>query len=230
MKVLPSSVAEVAIHGCDSPEFHAALPGILGRAPRALLDPALPFSVIVFNKSAMAVALLGVRFDMTGPKGTQYSVVHYADTLRNPEKADFLPGSARFICAEPAYTSLVMRGDAAADTRGRMNLDNLRRMLRIRASLDCIAFADGRFDGPDTQGAFDRFARDRVIETELVDRVANLPVEGAEAALYEAVQDPDERARRSAARKLLQGITAGGHEEMLNRARAYRYRIPLYRA
>ena len=96
MKVLPSSVAEIAIHGCDSPEFHAALPGILGRAPRELLEPALPFSVIVENKSEPAVALLGVRFDMTGPKGTQYSVVHYADTLRNPEKADFLPGQRAF--------------------------------------------------------------------------------------------------------------------------------------
>ena len=81
-------------------------------------------------------------------------MVHYADTLRNPEKADFRPGSGRFICAEPAYTSLVIRGAEAAATRGRMNLDNLRRMLRIRASLDCIAFADGRFEGPDTQRAF----------------------------------------------------------------------------
>ena len=69
MKVLPSSVAEVAIHGCDSPEFHEALPGILGRAPKVLLDPALPFSVIVANRSEMAVAFLGVRFDMTGPQG-----------------------------------------------------------------------------------------------------------------------------------------------------------------
>ena len=130
MQVLPSSVAEVAVHGPDSPAFTSGLLAILGRAPRELLKPALPFSVIVENNATRTITLMGVRFDMVGARAKQYSVVHYADTLRNPVKADFRPGVKRFVCAEPDYTALVVRGEASASTRGRMNLDRLRRMLR----------------------------------------------------------------------------------------------------
>ena len=171
MKVLVSSVAGVAVHGPDSPAFSEGLFDILGRAPRELLLPALPFSVIVENNSTRTIALMGVRFDMVGARAKQYSVVHYADTLRNPQKADFRPGVRRFVCAEPDYTALVVRGDVSATTRGRMNLDNLRKMLQIRASLDCIAFEDGEFRGPDSQDAFGRFAREREIEGALLEEV-----------------------------------------------------------
>jgi hypothetical protein len=232
MKVTESTVAGVQMFGPDAPEFEPLLVKILGRAPRELLRPALPFSVIVENLADRAISLLGVRFDMTGPKARQYSVVHYADTLRNPEKADLKPGTTRFICAEPAYTSLVLRGEVVANTRGRMNLDNLRRMLQIRATLDCVAFYDGQFHGPDSQGAFERITGERGAELALLAEVMRLetgPLATLEALLFEAVQDPEDRGRRTAARKLIDGLETGGRDELIARAEGYRCRIPLVR-
>ena len=149
MKVAASTVPGVAVHGLGTPEFEAGLAEVLGRAPRELLKAALPYSVIVENQADRTIAFLGVRFDLLRRKAKQFSVVHYADSLRNPEKGDFLPGTRRFVCAEPEYTALVMRGDVAPQTRGRMNLENLRRMIETSASLDCVAFSDGKFGGPD---------------------------------------------------------------------------------
>src|SRR5689334_9855389 len=107
MKVVPSAIDGVWLHGPDSPAFNDRLTGILDRAPRELLQPAIPFSVILENKSTRTITLAGVCFDMVGPSGKNYAVVHYADTLRHPQKADFRPGTRRFVCAEPAYTALV---------------------------------------------------------------------------------------------------------------------------
>ena len=232
MKVAPSAIHGIVIHGPDSPGFEDALPSLLGRAPRELLNPALPYSVVVENASDRLVSLLGVRFDMLGPKAKQISVVHYADTLRNPSKADMCPGTKRFVCAEPAYTALVIRGEVAANTRGRMNLDNLRRMLSIRASIDCIAFDDGEFQGPDTHGSFARFALERESELELVRIILAMEgerVDRIEQELVAAVQDNENRARRYAARKLLEA-RAAGREELFTRARNYHCRLPLWRS
>lgn len=232
MKVLPSPVPGVAVHGPDSPEFEAGLTSILGRAPRDLLRQAVPFSVIVENLSASAIALLGVRFDMLGPRGKHYSVVHYSDTLRNPQKGDFLPGALRFVCAEPEYTAMVLRGAGAAPTRGRMNLDNLRRMLSMAAALDCVAFDDGRFFGPDSQGAFGRFTEERESEAAMVAEALARecdPLIALENWLCAAVQDDRNRARRQVARKLLEALDQGGPAAMAERARAHRCRMMLWK-
>ena len=232
MKVTPSSIEGVDIYGPDAERFEPALAEILGRAPRELLRPALPFSVIVENASDRAIALLGVRFDMVGPRAKQYAVVHYADTLRNPEKADLRPGDKRFVCAEPAYTSLVIRGESVANTRGRMNLDNLRRMVQIRAHLDCIAFDDGTFHGPDSQGSLERYTRESAAEAALVAQVLaqqGMPVAATEKLLFAAVQNPAQRGVRALAKKLIEGLEAGGRDELLNRARNWRCRIALSR-
>jgi hypothetical protein len=232
MKVLPSAIPDVVVYGPDCEEFEAGLTALLGRAPRDLLKPALPFSVIVENRASRGIALLGVRFDMLGPNAKHYSVVHYSDTLRNPLRSEFRCGTRRFVCAEPEYTALVLSGGSAAQTRGRMNLDNLRRMLNVAACIDCVAFDDGQFMGPDSQKAFDRFALDRETELALVEealRRENDPVIALENWLCAAVQDETARVRRSMARKLLEGLDAGGPAEMAARARAHKYRIPLWR-
>jgi hypothetical protein len=240
VKVAPSGIIGVEICGPGSPEFDAGLADILllsGSPPMEVLRPALPFSVVLANRSARAVAFLGVRFDMTAPRAKPCSVIHYADTLRNPEKADFRSGTARFICAEPAYTALVARGNAARgsaapDTRGRMNLENLRRMLQIRASLDCVAFDDGQFAGPDTQGAFARLAQEREAEMAFVAEIVRMgpeSIKAIEELLICAAEDKDDASRRSVARKLLDGLAAGGSDEMFGRARNHRPRIGLWR-
>jgi hypothetical protein len=232
MTVAASTVPGVAVHGLGTPEFEAGLAEVLGRAPRELLKAALPYSVIVENQADRTIAFLGVRFDLLGRKAKQFSVVHYADSLRNPEKGDFLPGTRRFVCAEPEYTALVMRGDVAPQTRGRMNLENLRRMIETWASLDCVAFSDGKFGGPDSQGAFDRLAREREAElafaAEVLTRMSNSS-DGIEGFLYKAVEDPEDRTRRMISRKMLEALKAGGTAEVAARASAWRCRIPLWR-
>jgi hypothetical protein len=194
-----------------------------------LLAPALPYSVIVVNDSSRAIALLGVRFDMTGPRAKPYSVIHYADTLRNPGKTDFVARTRRFVCAEPSFTALVLRREGDLSSRGRNNLDNLRKMANIRASVDCVAFDDGQFEGPDTLGAFERLARQREMEAAFLAAVGSGKPGETERLLLEAADDPADRARRTLARTLLEGLQTGGQQGMLARARAHHPKIAVWR-
>lgn len=232
MNVAVSAVNGVAVYGPGTAEFEAGLAELLGNAPRALLKPALPWSVILENIGARTVSFFGVRFDMQARNGRQVSVVHYADSLRNPEKGDFRPGTKRFICAEPEYTALLIRGDVAPRTRGRMNLDNLRRMVETCASLDCVAFEDGCFEGPDSQRAFERLARERESELAFAAEVIRRIGDGSEAFesfLYRAVEDPEDRATRMISRRMLEALKAGGTAEVTARAQNWRCRIELRR-
>lgn len=233
MKIKPSAVSGIDLFGPGAQEFEEGLAGLLGRAPRSLIEPALPFSVIIANNTALHVAFFGIRFDMLGPRAKQYSVIHYADSLRNPERADFRPGGRRFMCVEPEYTSLVLRNEIAPATRGRMNLENLRKMLEIKASVDCVAFHDGCFAGPDSQGALTRLRHDHLVEQKLNEAVIEAASKGRggelRSLLVHAVEDQKERARRSLGRKLLEAFETGGAEGAAEFARNYRYRIHVYR-
>jgi hypothetical protein len=233
MKVEPSGVEGVELIGPDAAEFGGAIEALVGRKPDEVLKPALRYSVIARNHDLRAVALLGVRFDMVGRNAKAYSVVHYANTLRHPEQADLTPGSIRFVCAEPLYTDLVLRRGREVDRRALMNLENLRRMLRMRASIDCAAFTDGEFAGPDSLGAFDRLACEREAERALVEDIlrSERPVEDV---LRDAMEEGASRdyavlARRTLARRLYAGFEAGGKNEAIERARNHRLRLKLWR-
>jgi hypothetical protein len=232
--VEPGSIKGVELIGPGASEFGEALESILGRAPDDVLKPALPYSVIARNRDARSIALLGIRFDMIGRQAKPYSVIHYADTLRHPEKADLKPGAMRFVCAEPLYTDLVLRREREVNLRGRMNLENLRTVLRIKASLDCVGFDDGQFTGPDSLGAFDRFERERDAEVALIGEIGK-PEFAVETVLHameipmEQVRDRALIARRVLARRLHEGFEAGGWDEMAARARNHRVRIKLWR-
>jgi len=211
-------------------EFEREIEPLLGRAPRELIAPALPYSVIVANDSGRAIALLGIRFDMTGPYAKPYSVIHYADTLRNPAKSDLKPGVRRFVCAEPSFTALLLRRDDDLSSRGRNNLDNLRKMLDISASLDCVAFDDGSFEGPDTENAFERLAKQRQMEASFLIEVVSMSAVEADRFLRAAVEDTGDRARRMLARKLLEGLESGGSDGMMRAASHHRLKIAVWRA
>jgi hypothetical protein len=228
MQVQPSSVADLDLIGPDAAEFQAAVESLLGRPPDDLLTPALPYSVIAGNNGPRAVALLGIRFDMEGPRSKPYSVVHYADTLRHPEKAGLAPGAMRFVCAEPLYTDLVLRRGLEIAPRGPMNLDNLRKVLQIRASLDCAAFDDGRFAGPDSLGAFDRLETERVAEMALLAEVLR-PDCHIETLLEQAMGHRDVPGGRMLARRLSEAFAAGGLDEVAACARSHRPKIRLWR-
>jgi hypothetical protein len=233
MKIEGGGVEGIELIGPDAAEFNGAIESLLGRKPDEVLKPALRYSVIARNNDSRAVALLGVRFDMAGRNAKTYSVVHYADTLRYPEKADLTPGAIRFVCAEPLYTDLVLRRGREVERRGRMNLENLRAMLRMRASIDCAVFADGQFAGPDSLGAFDRLACEREAERALIDEVlrSEHPVEDVlrEAMEAGASRDHAVLARRTLARRLYAGFEAGGKDEAMERTRNHRLRLRLWR-
>jgi hypothetical protein len=236
MQVEPGSVAGLDLIGPAVAEFKEAVTLLLGREPDGVLTPALPYSVIARNNSARAVALLGVRFDMIGARAKRYSVVHYADTLRFPEKVSLTPGALRFVCAEPLYTNLVLRREHQVDRRGPMNLENLRRVLRISASIDCVAFDDGQFAGPDTLGAFDRFETEREAEVAFIEEVLR-PGCDIETLLKQAMELPAAQtrdrgllARRMLAKRLHEGLAVGGVEAVAALARNHRLRIPLRRS
>jgi len=229
MKIAPSTIEGVRLIAPGTEEFERELEPLLGRAPRELIAPALPYSVIVANDSGRAIALLGIRFDMTGPYAKPYSVIHYADTLRNPEKSDLKPGVRRFVCAEPSFTALLLRRDDDLSSRGRNNLDNLRKMLDLSASIDCVAFDDGRFEGPDTENAFDRLAKQRQMEALFLIEVVSMSAVEAERYLRAAVEDAGDRPRRMLARKLLEALEAGGPEAMMHQASHHRLKIAVWR-
>lgn len=228
MKIEPSSVAEVELIGPGTAEFREALEFLLGGEPDEALHAALPYSVIVRNNASRAIALLGIRFNMIGEQGKQYSVVHYADTLRNPEKADLTPGAMRFVCAEPLYTGIVLGRKPAlreAEQRARMNLSNLAKAREIRASLDCVAFDDGHFAGPDSLGAFERFAAEREAEIAFLGEILNSNG-NIQTLLAHAMEIP---ARKALAKRLQAELHGGGVPEMMARARSHRPRIALSR-
>ncbi len=220
--------------GPDAPEFGRELEILYGSAVDAALQPALPYSVIARNETERTIGLLGIRFDMTGARGHTYSVIHYADSLRNAEKADLRPGARRFVCAEPLYTELVLWRRRGVDRRSEMNLANLRKVLRIRAALDCVAFDDGQFAGPDSNGAFERLAKEREIENEFVREVLGEEAQWGGTGTNPKMETFLERAmdmpgRRILARRFYEGLQAGGPAEVLVRARNHRCRVVLWR-
>lgn len=228
MQVQPSSVRGVELIGRDDAAFDQAITSLLGRAPGDVLTPALPYSVIVRNGDTVPLALIGIRFDMAGRGNRSFSVVHYADMLRHAEQAALTPGAMRFVCAEPLYTDMVLRGADEVGARGPMNLEKLRAADGARASLDCAAFADGRFAGRDSLRAFERFAAERVAELEFIAQLLQ-PGCDVEALLAAASEPAAEKASRALARKLSQALEAGGREEVVARAREHRVRIILTR-
>ena len=229
MKVTPSTVPGITLIGPDEAAFRPALAMAGSAVPLEQLTAALPFSVIVANQSERAVALFAIRFDMLDAKAKPCSVVHYADTLRNPEKAGLPPGAFRLVCAEASFTALALEGRAPA-ARTRLNLANLRKMLQTRASLDCAAFADGTFAGPDSLGAFDRLAAERQQEAEFIEafmRVAGQPATALEHVMK--VASEGDRIRKAQARRLLEAFASGGFDAMQLRALGHRTRIALQR-
>ncbi len=123
----------------------------------------------------------------------------------------------RFVCAEPLYTDLVLRRAHDIAPRGPMNLGNLRRALRIRASLDCAAFDDGQFAGPDSLGAFDRFETERAAEMAFLAEVLH-PGCAIETLLQQTLETPARTgdrallARRVLAKRLYERIRGGWSE------------------
>ena len=158
MRILPSTVQGVEIAETDdSIKIHDPFP-----------TRALDYSVAVINRSHMAIAFLGVRFEMVKRDGKHAVAMQYSDALRHPEESAFVPGIARLISIEHGVTEAVLQGMSIAEhpsyQRVMMNLDNVRKMSSVTASIDAVAFTDGCFLGPDKAGSFARLAAERDAE------------------------------------------------------------------
>jgi hypothetical protein len=232
MKVEPSKVPDVELIGPDAPEFRKELNTLVGSESQGILLEALPYSVIVRNGALRRIALLGVRFDMLTSTSKPCASVHYSDALRNPECATFRPTTARLVCAEHGITNAVLQRevgglpDSPHYRRLLMNLSNLGKMLSITASLDCIAYEDGEFDGPDQGCAYNRIEEEREQEQAFVAQLDRTPKTRLRSYLNDA---QEKTALKSIARILLTVLDEYGREEMLARAQAHHFKIKLWR-
>jgi len=225
MNIAPSTVDGMILFGPGSDQFQPAVTSLYGREPDDTLRPALGFSVVAKNCTARAIALLGIRFDMITARGRPSAVIHYADTLRNPEQSALPPGTMRLVCVETAYTDLVLRRAAEVGLRERMNLDNLRKLISITASIDCIAFDDGQFAGPDSLAGFDRFTSEREAEIAFINAILQ-PDSRVDNLLTNGLED---RSTKTLSRRLQAAFNAGGRDSLLAYAHQYRPRIKLWR-
>ena len=136
------------------------------------------FGVLIDNRTDQTIAFVGARFDLILENGRPAASMQYSDMLRYADQADFVAGGSRFVSIEHGVTESVRHGSVLENNPGYrrilMNLEGLRRMLGIGASLDCIAFADGRFFGPDLGGAYPRLCSERATELQFQLRILGL--------------------------------------------------------
>jgi hypothetical protein len=71
--------------------------------------------------------------------------------------------------------------------------------------------------------------RQREMEDAFVRTVASAREFEVEEILRQAAEDPEDRARRTLARRLLEGLEAVGRGEMLRRAENHRLKISVWR-
>ena len=235
MQVQPSEVPDIELIGPEMPPFRAAIEQLLGRPPDEFIEPALPYSVIARNCGLRAVHLLGIRFNMVGPKGKPYSTVHFSDTLRHPDKPGLTAnGGMRFVCAEPFYTSLVLQRERQTNKRAQLNLATLSKAARMVASVDCLAFDDGQFLGPDSRETFDRLRSQRKAEIAFLKEILKpgCPIAKSLRKALEAPSISPDRAamaRRALAKKLFDRYGLEGRDAAVELARNYPLKIRLWR-
>jgi len=231
MRIEPSGIDGVELCGPGSDTFKAALLALGQADPDPALRAALPWSVVVSNRTMRPISLLGVRFDMMGRSGKPYSVVQYADMLRQPGHSVIAADGVRMLCAEPFYSELV-RGrqpdSPEAAERARMNIENLSQARNPRASIDCIAFDDGEFLGPDSRGAWDRLATEREAEATLIESVTSTAHPGKWLE-QELKKSTSVRPRRILAARLKVLFDTESEAAAVECARGHRLRIALWR-
>lgn len=150
----------VSLVGPASPEFIPTLRQILTERQIEALKPALPFSVVIKNNSARAIAATGVLFETTQPDGRKYQYYNRVVDLHSPSSAFLSAGQVRFeSLARPLKWAVNLR---------RVDLflghpDYQRMLVRVAdfslaktttAILDFVVFDDGKFVGPDSCGQF----------------------------------------------------------------------------
>ena len=161
MVVAPSSILGVDILGPGTAEFEDALAQLLeGRQSDAIRD-ALPYSVIVRNRTARRIVLMAVLFEVQPTPGANLE-----RTLKRTGNLEAFADSG--VGIKPGGLWSVSLSNA-----------RLAGSAAIAGSLDCVLFEDGSFVGPDRGLAgkvrtYDRLMKSIAGETELFAHVSSM--------------------------------------------------------
>ncbi len=137
----------VTLIGPGSPEFASSLSRTATAEKRSILEPLLPFSVVLVNKSNQTILAHTLRWVCTAPDGrrTYGTYTGAADVMTFTKGPRVPPGSATLVTP-------ISSGDVRAHPARAQAVQNAERRLRSQKEivivLDGVLFEDGRFAGP----------------------------------------------------------------------------------
>lgn len=213
----------VVLIPADGQDYAGRFRRILAGRDGKALEPWLPYSVIVENRSSSPIAVLTVHAELLGRDGrtvTHQMTLQHLD-LENPS-GFFLPGQSRFLSAVPQVDQILASRHALDLPSFLLQRIEERRalyasQLRVTFILECVVFSDGRLVGPDRANIAARIGAINLAEKEVLDRLAKADVGLSEARSYltEILNSPEpvstgladinhhDRARRQFSRWLL---------------------------
>ena len=171
--IVQPDVAGLELIGWQSPEFQASLDAALGPQVIGQLGAWVPYTVVLKNNSAEALAAYQMQWSANGTTaGTGLGSASPGPNfiLKPGDALVFLPGlEVATHMAVDLPTRLLQRNMT-------MQLASLGKMKAVVISLDSVVFASGRFVGPDKQENFARdvaqFAAGRTVDVELQSKLA----------------------------------------------------------
>ncbi len=184
VKSLPE--LDVTLIAPGTPEFEAALPGVLspwlaragGNVSMRMVDPLLPFSVIVVNQSDRGIRSITLRWacvDSVGRTSVGFHGEGSSSKRPGPGQKLFVApqGSILFTPAQPE--SLPLRERRFGSTGIERTVQGYRSSKDVVISIDAVLFDDGRLAGPGESGMaksiVGQFAAAREIQSTVLARL-----------------------------------------------------------
>jgi len=155
--ILPSSVPQVEITDRSAAAFRSMADRLLTEASvRGVVEPALPYSVLVTNASSRAITYYVIRFDYLNRAGKGVS-----STLRMDRRArrKVEARSSEIVFPILALTEAAVDGNLPRVASGMSNtisrvLANFAQSPQVVASVDSVVYEDGEFLGQTSRTHF----------------------------------------------------------------------------
>ena len=223
--VVPSPAEGIELLGSQSPDFRADVEAIVGTAAMPLIEPWLPFTVVVKNNSAQTLLAYNIRWTA----GFTTSLGSLATT----EAGGLKPGSMVVALA----SSALLTGPPGPHQQASLAESQARSLAALQAapaatiSLDSAVWVSGQFVGPDAGRNFERDAAEftawRAVALDVQSQLAagasfdgiaavlsqmtNQPVGGSRAS-----RDWNAQFRAGEAQRLLRIYQRGGGQAVLD--------------
>jgi hypothetical protein len=138
-----------------------------GAASLSVLQPVLPYSIILQNTSSAPILGTSVLFTVTGAKTLRYAFNTYDPDAESP--ALLLPGWYRFVSVIPPANQAVLENDTRPMLTPRaVTLDtvisDLRSSPRVAVSVEAVITSRGLFLGPDGANLLNRITAEQRAE------------------------------------------------------------------